>query len=843
MKKFLVLFAFLVIAALCSMSAAADGAPMYNKNMADAVLLMREVDGNPTTLPYHADYSGDGKLSVYDIVKLLRHLGGIEVQEDPMVKIDQINKNYSSQAAGSTLISNALKVQADYVKGCHDGWTVIVGEKAYVVYTANDLKAGEDSKWDYIYVALSVIDLKTNTVLRSYPVAAGPTAVHEGQMQELAIPDGNAGVARLLQIDETTLRLFFTSNNSGVRQSYTYYADFDITTETFKSDIQRLQLQTPEGKVDFTAKAYYDLAVAAGHPADEVDHDGYILALLPLGDTCYVNLGNFSGAQNAFAKLTDGYTCLEILGHIGGSTERYRTTEVSIMPLNEGGWMAMLRDQTSKNYLFSYSEDGTDWSEPAPIDHIDSGVACKPFLRNFGSYYLMGWNETDRSCYHLSYSTDAKNWQDLYEIYSPDTFQYFHCFEYAGNLYYNATIGNKEQILFGRLELEEREGTLYINDGYTDTLPAECAAFEDWIEVSDTLFASSAQNSWKTALRRDDAGIWFTAQNDQRTRNTVLFLMLDTQGTATNINNADGFRFRFENGSVKVQTMNTDGTMSYKYLAAYPDIRFSRKTNDGKEQYLLFVPYSALTELAPLATFEGADSTLACSVYSWYAETDHTMLFGGFEVGRNNPTTYLKFTAENRLVITEGGGSTHLDKAPAYQSLGKVKVNEATGEHWSLGVVRDDTGIYFRAQAPINSGFEANDSVIFLLDSLGTATSYSSKTDTAAFMMFRFRNKSAQVQSYDGSSWGYKELSGYEAEFRKYGGADGMVIELFLPYTTFADLTPTPFTDTKKDLYFYAMSGYGSTNSFITVDGQTLSDWKKPSLYPIISADNKLTKR
>ena len=63
--------------------------------------------------------------------------------------------------AGDVVMRRLVNTSAPQVKGAHDADFVCVGERAYVVAEANDLKGGGDRGWPFIYATLSIINMKT----------------------------------------------------------------------------------------------------------------------------------------------------------------------------------------------------------------------------------------------------------------------------------------------------------------------------------------------------------------------------------------------------------------------------------------------------------------------------------------------------------------------------------------------------------------------------------------------------------------------------------------------------------------------------------------------------------
>ena len=74
------------------------------------------------------------------------------------------------------MLKTLVNTSAPQVKGAHDAEFVCVGERAYVVAEANDLKGGENGSWPFIYSTLSIVNLKTLKTERIIDFAKGEQA-------------------------------------------------------------------------------------------------------------------------------------------------------------------------------------------------------------------------------------------------------------------------------------------------------------------------------------------------------------------------------------------------------------------------------------------------------------------------------------------------------------------------------------------------------------------------------------------------------------------------------------------------------------------------------------------
>jgi len=69
--------------------------------------------------------------------------------------------NWDPALAGDIVMRRLVNTSAPRVKGAHDAEFVCVGEKAYLVAEANDVKAEESAGWPFIYATMSIVNLHT----------------------------------------------------------------------------------------------------------------------------------------------------------------------------------------------------------------------------------------------------------------------------------------------------------------------------------------------------------------------------------------------------------------------------------------------------------------------------------------------------------------------------------------------------------------------------------------------------------------------------------------------------------------------------------------------------------
>ena len=195
---------------------------------------------------------------------------------------------WDAQVAGDKVLAGLVPVTAPQVRGAHDAEMATVGERAYIVAEVNDEKAGESADWPGIYVALSIVNLKTLAVEKVIPFArGGQSFVNE------TLPEGACFVPRILMKDAKTLRCCFASEQPGKRPSQTWFTDFDIATASFGNSIFRAKLKTASGLFDMQPKPLYADAAEQGFSLKPVDFGLYIFDSFKLFDgKIFVALNN-----------------------------------------------------------------------------------------------------------------------------------------------------------------------------------------------------------------------------------------------------------------------------------------------------------------------------------------------------------------------------------------------------------------------------------------------------------------------------------------------------------------------------------------------------------------------
>ena len=125
----------------------------------------------------------------------------------------------------------------------------------------------------------------------------------------------------------------------------------------------------------------------------------------------------------------------------------------------DGSYLAILREDQRFNYVFSESEDGVNWSKVHYSELISNGASSKPVLRKLDGKYYLGYNHSTgdkptalRNDFTLLTSSDCKNWTEFIEFSSPISFQYPTFEYYDGKIFFCASQGDKEQIIFGVID-------------------------------------------------------------------------------------------------------------------------------------------------------------------------------------------------------------------------------------------------------------------------------------------------------------------------------------------------------------------------------------------------------
>ncbi len=365
-------------------------------------------------------------------------------------------RNWDPILAADQVMDRMVKVTADRAKGAHDAEFVCVDGKAYIVEHDNDVKPGH-SAGSAQYCVLAVLDLDTMQVLSRHVFA-------ESQMElaNISLRGGRAFVPRIIQVDESTLRCFFSYKPSEAEERV-YYRDFDIKTNSFSNELHSPKLLTRDGLGPMTPSRFHADAELSGFTRKRLTSGFYIFdSFKEIDGEIYTALNNFPGKQNALAKLHPGFETFEVIGHLNEPQSEF-LSESAIHKLPDGTWMAVVRnDGGNKNYRIAYSKDGIDWQPAKEMPFIREGTNSKPNLERFGDLYYLGWQEKTqldgvwRSVFNLDVSNDGRQWERKYRFVTDDSFQYLTLEEHEGEIYFSVTQSNNkastDKIMFGHLQ-------------------------------------------------------------------------------------------------------------------------------------------------------------------------------------------------------------------------------------------------------------------------------------------------------------------------------------------------------------------------------------------------------
>ena len=365
---------------------------------------------------------------------------------------------WNPKAAADKVMAELIRITPPQVKGAHASSFAIAQDRAYVVYIANDVQAGEAATWEFCYAAMSVVNLKTRAVERFIPFARSAQAY-----ENASLPPGACFVPRIVRKDDATLRCFFASEAPGKRQAQTWFTDFDLGRGAFEDRIHRARLKTSQGVFDMQPRPFYDDAVAHGFTREPKDFGLYTFDFKVFDGTTYAVLNNYPGGQNALAVLNDAMDTFEVLGHYNAPASM-KLTESAVNRLPDGTWLAICRqEEGTRNYAFSQSQDGRNWSANEYRDIVPNGTSSKPTFDRFNGRYYLGWQErtqiagVNRSVFNIDVSADGVKWERKYRFETTQSFQYPTFHEHEGSIYLSVTQGDtdpsrKERIVFGKLE-------------------------------------------------------------------------------------------------------------------------------------------------------------------------------------------------------------------------------------------------------------------------------------------------------------------------------------------------------------------------------------------------------
>ncbi len=367
--------------------------------------------------------------------------------------------DWNARQAGHRVMERLINVSAPQVKGAHDAALVLANDRAYIVAEANDVRPGEAADWPFVYVTLSVVNLKTLAVEKHINFARGEQA-----FENETLPPGACFVPRIIQKDAKTLRCYFASEQPKKRQAQTWFMDFDIARMAFENRIHKAKLKTAAGTFDMQPQFFHADAAAGGFKRPAVDFGLYLFdSFKRIAGKTYVALNNYPGGQNALALVHADLATFEILGHYNEPHE-LKLTESAVNRLSDGTWLAICRQEGgNRNYIFTTSKDGRAWTRGEHRDFVPNGASSKPTFDRFGGIYYLGWQEStriagvNRSVFNIEVSADGVKWERKYRFETVKSFQYPMFYKHRGAIYLAVTQGDsdpsrKERIMFGKLE-------------------------------------------------------------------------------------------------------------------------------------------------------------------------------------------------------------------------------------------------------------------------------------------------------------------------------------------------------------------------------------------------------
>jgi hypothetical protein len=376
-----------------------------------------------------------------------------------MLTAQLLPEGWDAKAAGDKVMAGLVNTTAPQVKGAHDAEMAIVGDRAYIVSEVNDLQGGESADWPFIYVTMSVVNVKTLKLEKRVDFARS-----EQVFDNVTLPVGACFVPRILQIDAKTLRCYFASEEPKKRQAQTWFLDYDLSKQTFSNQLHKAKIKTEAGVFDMQPQYFHEDAAKLGFSRPTVDFGLYIFDSFKVFDgQTYVALNNYPGGQNALARINAAGDTFEVLGHYNEPGE-IKLTESAVNRLPDGSWLAICRQEGgNKNYTFATSADGRTWSRNEHRALVPNGTSSKPTFDRLKGIYYLGWqeatriNDVGRSVFNIDVSKDGVTWERKYRFETGQSFQYPVFREYEGRVYVAVTQGDvdvsrKERIMFGVLE-------------------------------------------------------------------------------------------------------------------------------------------------------------------------------------------------------------------------------------------------------------------------------------------------------------------------------------------------------------------------------------------------------
>jgi hypothetical protein len=367
--------------------------------------------------------------------------------------------DWNPKSEADKAMAGMIQVTGPEVKGAHDSDLVMVGDRAFVVALANDVKPGHGAR-EAQYCTMSVVNLKSLQVDQRIPIAKSQQV-----FSNHTLPVGACFVPRILQLSTTTLRCFFAcEDQSGRGQAQIWYRDFDLPSLAFSPEVHPMKLKTAAGTFDLEPKAFHADAVAQGFQQKLVRFGVYLIDSFKVIDgRTYAVINNYPGAQNALALLNDARDTLEILGHYN-EPAALRLTESSVNRLPDGTWLAICRAESGdRNYVFTTSKDGRTWTQGEPRPFVTKGSNSKPTFDKFNGVYYLGWQEASRiadghgvgrKIFNIETSRDGVTWERKYRFESEDSFQYPTFRQHTDGIWFTVTQGtggSTDRIMLGKL--------------------------------------------------------------------------------------------------------------------------------------------------------------------------------------------------------------------------------------------------------------------------------------------------------------------------------------------------------------------------------------------------------
>jgi hypothetical protein len=163
-------------------------------------------------------------------------------------------------------------VTAPQVKGAHDAEFVCVGERAYLVTEANDVKAGESAGWPFIYATMSIVNLKTLKLERCIDFAKSEQAFENETLPCRCSASCRASSKKTPARCAAT----FTSEDPASDSRRCGIRDFDVKRGEFMPMIHKAKLKTAAGTFDFQPQHFHADAAAQGFAKKASDSSFFI---------------------------------------------------------------------------------------------------------------------------------------------------------------------------------------------------------------------------------------------------------------------------------------------------------------------------------------------------------------------------------------------------------------------------------------------------------------------------------------------------------------------------------------------------------------------------------------